>query len=108
MKFSKAVVLFISVLLIISCTPSTSSKDLEGDKKVVSEEKNNPNEIIIEAENFSSSSDNNLTAEPNSEFVELSNKGWLGFDVSFETAGRYKVGPLPCRLAFCQLGKNKS
>lgn len=91
MKVSKAAILLISTYFIVSCSPSTSSKDLEGDKKVVTEEKSITNEIIIEAEKFSSSSDTNLTAEPNSEFVELTNKGWLGFDVSFETAGRYKV-----------------
>ena len=74
--------------LIISCGgPKESSQD------VVTEEANDQSSsmVVVEAEDFQESSMEFEKVEGDINYVEVSSEGWLEYDVTFQTAGRYKV-----------------
>ena len=90
MKFISILFIILSNIFSISCTNEGSS-DKKSEIVETPKQEQTKNQIIIEAESFYESSDENLIKDENDDLVGLTGTGWLAFDVPFKTAGRYKV-----------------
>jgi len=82
----------VSLLLILQtfgCGPQTGSKEEYTDSKNINSIESGT-EVVVEAENYASASAPFNVINEDVSYVEMDRAGWLAFDVTFETAGRYR------------------
>ena len=90
----KTVLGFFILGFIVSCSNGSGNDDTQrepqGNTEEASDYKETSNGIIIELENFKASSGDSAVTKTETG-IKANEKGWVSFDATFETAGRYRV-----------------